>query len=83
MLSGEAATMSIDSEFRLYAPEHNELGDDTKQMLPSRSAYVVLVPGSAWKTKMWHWEGYHEVAKFMLKKGYDVVHAAEKLLKIK
>jgi heptosyltransferase-2 len=73
LLSGEAAIMSLNSELRLYAPEYDELGDDTKQMLPSQGAYVVLVPGSAWKTKMWHWEGYHEVAKFMFKKGYDVV----------
>ncbi len=73
LLSGEAPIMSLNSELRLYPPEYDELGDDTKQMLPSRGAYVVLVPGSVWKTKMWHWEGYRKVAKFMLNKGYDVV----------
>jgi len=73
LLSGEAAIMSIDSELRLHAPEYDELGNDTKQMLPGRGAYVVLVPGSVWKTKMWHLEGYRNVAKFLLTKGYDVV----------
>lgn len=73
LLSGEASIMSLNSELRLYPPEYEELGFDAKQMLATLSDFVVLVPGSAWKTKMWHWEGYHEVAKFMLKKGYDVV----------
>ncbi|UCD32789.1 MAG: glycosyltransferase family 9 protein [Desulfobacterales bacterium] len=73
LLSGEVPLRSLDSELRLYSPEYDELGDDTKQMLPNRGAYVVLVPGSVWKTKMWHWEGYREVAKFMLKKGYNIV----------
>lgn len=73
LLSEETPITSLDSELRLFPPEYDELGNDICKMLPRPGAYVVFVPGSAWKTKMWHWEGYHEVAKFMLKKGFEVV----------
>ncbi len=73
LLSKEVPITSLDSELRLFPPEYHELDNTMCNMLPRSGAYIVLVPGSAWKTKMWHWEGYHEVAKFLLKKGFAVV----------
>jgi heptosyltransferase-2 len=51
----------------------NELDNDINRTLPQPGDYVVLVPGSVWKTKMWHWKGYREVAQFLLKLGFVVV----------
>lgn len=38
-----------------------------------RKPYIVLFPSSAWKTKMWHWKGFREVAEFSLIRGNKVV----------
>jgi heptosyltransferase-2 len=73
LLSKEAPITSLDSELRLFAPEYHDLDNNMCNGLPLSGTYVVLVPGSAWKTKMWHWEGYHEVAKFFLKRGFEVI----------
>jgi heptosyltransferase-2 len=73
LLSKDVPITSLDSELRLFPPEYNELRNDTCKMLPRPGTYIVLVPGSVWKTKMWHWEGYREVAKYMLNIGFKVV----------
>lgn len=73
LLSGDLPVTSLEPKLRLFPPVKSELNEDIKKNLPDTGSYVVLVPGSAWKTKMWQWEGYHETAKYMLKKGFDVV----------
>ncbi len=73
ILSGEIALDSIATEMRLFPPSSREISSETLKRLPPRHHYVVLVPGSVWKTKMWHWEGYREVAQFLLKLGIQVV----------
>jgi len=73
LLSGDLPVTSFESKLRLFPPNKNELNEDTLKILPDTGSYVVLVPGSAWKTKMWQWEGYHKVAKYMLKRGISVV----------
>jgi heptosyltransferase II len=35
--------------------------------------YSILVPGSAWPTKRWHWQGYREIAEYLLSKNIGVV----------
>jgi len=64
----------LDTELKLYAPKHEKLSDTarTKMALVSKN-YVVLAPGSAWKTKQWQVDGFLNVAKAMQDKGFDVV----------
>ena len=73
LLSGEISLESLEAELRLFPPLRDELDNDINRMLPQPGGYVVLVPGSVWKTKMWHWSGYREVAQFLLKRGLAVV----------
>jgi heptosyltransferase-2 len=73
LLSGEVPLESLVVELRLFPPLKNELDNDIIRMLPQPGSYVVLVPGSVWKTKMWHWKGYREVARFLLKQGFAVL----------
>jgi len=73
LLSGDISVESLEKRLRLFPPEKSGLNENIKRVLPDTGSYVVLVPGSAWKTKMWNWEGYHETAKYLLKKGFDVV----------
>jgi heptosyltransferase-2 len=73
LLSGEVSIGSLDAEIRLFAPERNELHSTLDKVLPQPADYVVLVPGSEWRTKMWHWEGYREVVRFLLKQGFAVI----------
>ncbi len=73
LLSGELSLASLDTQLRLFTPEKKEIDEDIRNVLPQPETYVVLVPGSVWKTKMWHWSGFHEVAEYMLEKGYGVV----------
>ncbi len=81
LISEEIPIKSLQSELRLFPPEFNDLGNDIRRILPCPSTYAVLVPGSVWKTKMWHWQGYREVANFMLNKGFEVVLLGAKLEK--
>lgn len=63
---------SPDAELRLYAPDVSQLSTSVQQVVTS-PPYVVLVPGSAWPTKMWNWEGYREVAQHFLARSKKVV----------
>lgn len=73
LLSGEVPIESLETDLRLFAPARNELDKETISSLPQPGGYVVLVPGSAWETKMWDWRGYRKVARFLLRRGLDVV----------
>jgi heptosyltransferase II len=73
ILSNETDMARFDAELRLFAPERKELGPAVGNKLPEAGKYVLLVPGSAWKTKMWHWQGYRQVAQYMLNRGFSVV----------
>ncbi len=73
LLSGDISIESLEPELRLFPPEKNGLNENIRRTLPDTGSYVVIVPGSAWKTKMWNWEGYHETAKYLLKKSFYVV----------
>jgi len=73
LLSGKIPIESLETDLRLFAPARNELDKEIISSLPQPGGYVVLVPGSAWETKMWDWRGYLEVARFLLRRGLDVV----------
>lgn len=73
ILSHELPVESFDKEMRLFAPPEAEVSQDITKCLPQRGEYAVLVPGSVWKTKMWHWQGYRSVSEFLISKGIPVV----------
>jgi len=58
---------------KLTAPAPNELDNGLRRVIPRAGTYAVLVPGSSWPTKMWHWQGYREVARHLMERGMPVV----------
>lgn len=70
LLRDQAPIESFDDSLRLFVP----LVDIADAFgLPPNGGYAVLVPGSAWKTKMWDWQGFREVARWLLENGRKVV----------
>ncbi len=51
-------------QLALYPPSENEVSIHIRKLFedPLYSP-VVLVPGSVWATKRWHWQRYHEFAR--------------------
>ena len=58
-------------DLEVFPGREAELSEPVKNLLKER--YVLLVPGSAWHTKRWHWENYRETAQELLKLGFRVV----------
>lgn len=73
ILSDETDVDGCNQDMRLFAPDRNELSDTIKDILPEPGTYAVLVPGSAWETKMWHHDGFRDTAKFLKENGIDVI----------
>jgi len=73
LLFGEIPIKSLKTDLRLFAPGKDELTEAVREMLPQSRRPIVLVPGSVWNTKMWPWESYREVAKYLRRKGYPIV----------
>ena len=65
ILEGEIPLDPDTMHMRLFAPSLNELRTDLRACLPPPGGYAVVVPGSAWPTKMWHWEGFREVVRYL------------------
>ena len=63
----------LPDQLRLFAPEKRELTPALQALLPTPGSYILMVPGSAWETKRWFSAGYHEVAEYLIKKGWRVV----------
>ena len=51
------------SDLRLFEPVYESLSQKIKN-IPEK--YIVMAPGSAWKTKQWHWQGYLEIARYYM-----------------
>lgn len=73
ILSGKLPLEELDSQLRLFAPAAEELSDVLKEKIRNLNRYVVLVPGSAWTTKMWYAEGYRQVAQHLISSGKKVL----------
>lgn len=73
LLAPEISLSELDQEMRLFAPERGELSIGVKEILPEPGSYAVLVPGSAWKTKMWAPERFREVAVWLKERGLSIV----------
>lgn len=72
ILSGYDEPSSLPMDLRLFAPEPDDIRDDVAKCIPD-TPYAVLVPGSAWETKMWHHEGFRQTGLYLKNKGFDVV----------
>ena len=73
LLNNGSQEAELPDQLRLFAPEKREIAPATQAKLPLPASYVLMVPGSAWETKRWSASGYHEVAKYLTKKGLSVV----------
>lgn len=73
LLAGEAPLQTFDARLRLYPPPAEGLGQQTQQLLAQNQPIAILVPGSAWPTKMWHWGHYRTVAAHLMSRGFVVV----------
>ena len=73
ILAPEIPLSELDQEMRLFAPDRKELSEAVEKVLPEPGTYAVLVPGSAWPTKMWSSERFAEVALWLSERGLDVV----------
>jgi heptosyltransferase-2 len=73
ILSKDIYLESLETQLRLFAPEQKNVTPDVVNKLAAFNQYIAMTPGSAWKTKMWHWQGYRETAEYFLEKGFGVV----------
>lgn len=73
ILAGQAPAEAPDSTLRLFPPTASEVSPVVRKALRQFSDFVVMVPGSAWPTKMWSWEGFRQVAVHLRGRGYPVV----------
>ena len=73
LLTGEAPLNSFDTRLRLFPPPYARLGPAARQLLAEERPLALLVPGSAWPTKMWSWQHFRTVAAHFLNQGYAVV----------
>lgn len=72
ILKGHDQPEAFNTDMRLFAPDVSELDAATRSLLPDEP-YAVLVPGSAWATKMWHHSGFRQTALYLLEKGFKVL----------
>jgi len=73
LLTVDKELRSFSHELRLFAAARSEVFQKLQLESLASQSYVVLSPGSAWKTKMWHWHGYREVAQHFLRLNYGVL----------
>lgn len=74
ILEEEADISTLKADMRLFPPPDDLISDEIKKSIPE-GPFALMVPGSAWKTKMWHFEGYRKVAEALIAKGLSVVVA--------
>ena len=75
ILSNEASSGDLDGDLRLFTRPISEASPSLRAFLDDASAYALLVPGSAWRTKMWHAQGYREAAVSLQNMGMRVAVA--------
>ena len=61
---------NFNKNLRLFEPEVQTISNQIKD-LPKD--FIVMAPGSAWKTKQWHWQGYLKVAEYYIKLGKSII----------
>ena len=72
ILAGEAPLAAFDTGLRLYPPPAEDLARNLRNLLETGRPLALLVPGSAWATKMWPWQHYRSVADRLITRGFTV-----------
>ncbi|MBU1170755.1 MAG: glycosyltransferase family 9 protein [Proteobacteria bacterium] len=72
ILKGHGDPSLFETDMRLFAPDPLTIGEKIRAHIPDKP-YAVLVPGSAWETKMWHHDGFRKTASYLLDKGVGVL----------
>ena len=78
LLGEEPGYSELSSELRLVAPPREQLAEPFRRVVSNLRDYYVLVPGSAWATKRWHWQYYRKTADILLSEGKNVVLAGSR-----
>ncbi len=73
ILDGESAYKPESLKLRLFPPAIDELRFDLQNRIKRSGRFAVVVPGSNWHTKMWHWRGYREVVRHILDRNLNIV----------
>ena len=63
----------LNPDLRLYPPALEDLSFETAGILPESTGFIVMAPGSAWKTKQWSWKEYRKTCEHFLHQGLKVV----------
>lgn len=74
ILQGDTDPATLSADMRLFPPPDSAISETVKAAIPA-TPFALMVPGSAWETKMWNSEGYRTVAEALLEKGVPVVVA--------
>ena len=61
------------SDLRVYWPTEAEERADALLHNQGLSSFAMLVPGTIWRTKHWHEEGFAAVGRYLLQQGLGVV----------
>ena len=73
LLADEAPLSELGTSLRLFPPPVARIDPELAAHIRNPKPYVLLVPGSAWRTKRWHWQHYRTVAGRLLDRGYRVL----------
>jgi heptosyltransferase-2 len=73
ILAGESPVETLDTSLRLFPPGSEDAPPLVKDIISNTRDFVIMVPGSAWATKMWPWEGYRQVAAHLRRQQVKVV----------
>ncbi|SMC44773.1 heptosyltransferase-2 [Desulfocicer vacuolatum DSM 3385] len=73
LLFNELPEAELNQELRLFAPRQEHLLKKAKINFPSADDFIIMAPGSAWKTKQWHWQGYSSVGHYFAQQGKTIV----------
>lgn len=68
-----AAAKQVSSELRLFISENEPICPDVRRWTGAGQTYTVVVPGSAWHTKAWSAERYHETVVALMQRGQNVL----------
>lgn len=74
ILFGMGKQRQFNTALALCPPPQKDLTDKTSCLTKHLgNNYAVLAPGSAWKTKQWHVQGYIETGRHLKNKGIQIV----------
>ncbi len=71
--SGKNSEDFFDAEMQLFSKDQKLTERKFPEIFSDSKEFAILIPGSAWKTKRWKWQGFKEVAEDLISKGKRVV----------